>query len=127
MTGPRLRVLVVDDDEDIRLLCRVNLESLGAEVLEAANAADLMRIVKGDVRPDVVVLDLTLPDRDGLDCLAELRRDPNLGEVAVVVLSAHVGEQSRERAFELGANEYVDKPFEPARLLRVIQTLAHRS
>lgn len=114
-------VVVADDEEDIRLLCRINLEAEGFVVHEAADADELMRIVR-EVRPlHTVLLDVTMPERDGFECLAALKADPVGRDLPVIMLSARVEEAFRQHALALGAADYIEKPFRPGALLSAVR------
>jgi DNA-binding response OmpR family regulator len=124
MSETRRVVLVADDDEDILLLVRTVLEREGYEVVAtrdgaAAVAAALQR------RPDLAVLDVSMPELDGLEVLRRLRTDVTTMDVPVVLLSARVQEEDVKRGFDTGANAYVQKPFSPRELSeRVSELLA---
>jgi CheY-like chemotaxis protein len=116
------RVLVVDDEPDVRLVARVILGSAGYEVLEAdSGEAALARLGDGDV-PDVVLLDVRMPGLDGWDVLARLRANPNLYSVPVVVFTAHLS--AREDAPEAWRDyeHFITKPFKPDELLGAVQS-----
>lgn len=113
------RVLIVDDEPDVLLLLRIELEAEGYETLLAADGETAIRRILEE-RPDVVLLDVMMPVVDGwgvLKRLAEAHCDTR-----VIVLSAKASDSDVARALELGAHEYVTKPFEPAALLA---TVAH--
>lgn len=116
------RVLVADDEPQIRRFLRLGLEGDGYEVLEAADAREAMRVAVAR-RPELLILDLGLPDRDGLDLLADLR---GWSTVPVLVLSARGREQEKVRAFDLGADDYVVKPFGMAELLARVKAALRR-
>jgi CheY-like chemotaxis protein len=102
-------VLVIDDDDDLRNLCRVNLEVRGLRVAEAANGADGLAAAK-ELRPALILLDLTMPDIDGWGVLHSMRSDPALAGVPVVVLTGIADEATELRARDAGAESYVAKP-----------------
>lgn len=116
-------ILVIDDEPQIRKFLRISLASQGYRVLEAANGAEgLNQAALG--RPDLVVLDLGLPDKDGQQVLAELRE---WSRVPVLVLSVRASEGEKVRALDSGANDYVTKPFGIQEFLaRVRALLRHR-
>lgn len=114
------RVLVVDDEPDVRLLCRVNLEFEGYEVDEAADAASAIDRVR-DWRPDVVLLDVSLPGRDGWGVLAAVKADPALQHIPVVIVSGRVRDEDQIRGWSEGAADYLTKPFSPLALSQVLQ------
>ncbi len=122
MTEPA--ILVVDDEAPIRRTLRTVLEAHGYRVLEAATGADALRRL-GAERPDLLLLDLGLPDRDGIEVLRELRA---WSPVPVVILSARGDEAAKVKALDLGADDYVTKPFGTAELLaRLRAALRHRA
>ena len=110
------RVLVVDDEEGIRVLCRVNLELGGFTVFEAADGAAAVAIAKSE-RPDVIFLDLMMPVMDGWDALRELREDPTTADIPVVLLTARTSEEDQIRGWGEGIFEYLPKPFNPQALV----------
>ena len=118
MTDKR-RVLVVDDEPDVLLLCRVNLEFEGYEVVEAADGVEALEKVRTQ-RPDVVLLDVMMPRKDGWQVLAELKEDDQLSDIPVVMLTAKVQEQDKIRGWSAGAAEYITKPFSPLSLSQVL-------
>jgi two-component system KDP operon response regulator KdpE len=116
-------VLVVDDEPPIRRLLRTSLGAQGWRVTEAANAAEAMTELARE-QPDVVILDLGLPDRDGLDVVRELRQT---SAVPIVVLSSRDAEQAKVAALDLGADDYLTKPFGMDELMaRLRAALRHR-
>jgi two-component system KDP operon response regulator KdpE len=117
------RVLVVDDDPAIRALLRQTLAQAGYAVGEAANAAQALA-QRAALAPDLALLDLGLPDRDGLEILPQLVA----AGLAVVVLSARDATAEKVAALDLGASDYVTKPFDPEEILARVRTaLRHRA
>jgi two-component system alkaline phosphatase synthesis response regulator PhoP len=112
------KVLVVDDEDDIRELCRVNLEFEGFEVVDAANGTTALELA-GRARPDVVFLDLMMPAMDGWEVLRRLKDDDATAAIPVVLLTARTGEQDQMRGWDEGILEYVSKPFNPLSLVEV--------
>lgn len=124
MPEPGGLVLLVEDDAEIRRLVRSALESEGLRVVEAASCERGL-IDAGSRKPDLLILDLGLPDRDGTELLRELRA---WSEVPVIVLSARSDEQEKVTALDLGADDYLSKPFGvPELLARVRVTLRRRA
>jgi two-component system KDP operon response regulator KdpE len=123
MTAPPLRVLVVDDEPPIRKLLRMGLSTQGYEILDAPSGKVALELV--EQKPDLIILDLGLPDIDGLDLLRILRQK-NEG-VPIVVLSSRDNEAAKVRALDLGADDYVTKPFGMDELLaRIRAALRHQ-
>jgi CheY-like chemotaxis protein len=118
-----VRVLVVDDDEVIRQLITINLELEGFEVYEAVDGADALRKAI-EVRPTVITLDIMMPNMDGWEAAARLRRDPLTAHVKVVLLSARAQEADVRRGTRLGVDAYLTKPFDPDDLIDVVRRLA---
>ncbi len=117
-------VLLVEDDVEIRRLVRAALENEGYRIVEAGTCERGL-IDAGSRKPDLVILDLGLPDRDGTDFLRTLR---GWSEVSVIVLSARSDEAEKVQALDLGADDYLTKPFGVAELLaRVRATMRRRS
>lgn len=117
------RVLIVDDEPDVLLTLRMILEAEGFEPALAADGETALRRID-DEHPDVVVLDIMMPVLDGWFVLAELAGRPK--RPRVVVCSAKSGELDKSRARDLGADEYVTKPFEPDHLVSVIRSVLTR-
>ena len=115
MSGVGGRVLVVDDEAEIRELCRVNLEFEGFDVVEAKNGSEAIELARR-VRPDLVFLDLMMPGVDGWDVLHALKTDDDLASIPVILLTAKSGEDDQMRGWQEGILEYVSKPFNPLSL-----------
>jgi CheY-like chemotaxis protein len=113
------RVLVVDDEREIRELCRVALELEGCEVFEAADGAAAIDAVPR-VRPDVIFLDLMMPGVDGWEVLERLQADERTASIPVVLLTAKAGDQDQLRGWEAGILEFVVKPFNPLVLSELV-------
>ena len=114
------KVLVVDDEPDVLLLCRVNLEFEGYEVIEAADGETAMEQVRAH-RPDVVLLDVMMPRMDGWQVLQAIKSDDELRSIPVVMLTAKVQDQDQIRGWSEGAADYITKPFSPLALSQVLQ------
>jgi two-component system, OmpR family, KDP operon response regulator KdpE len=117
------KVLVVDDDAQILRALRINLAAQGYQVLVAADGASALRTA-ADGLPDVVLLDLGLPDMDGVDVIAGLR---GWTQVPIVVLSARTDPNDTVTALDAGADDYVTKPFGMAELLARLRAAARRA
>jgi len=114
MSGRSL-VLIADDDADILLLVKAVLERSGHEVVAVSDGAEALAIVRAR-KPDLAVLDISMPEVDGLEVLRRLRADPTTSELPVVLLSARAQEADVERGFAIGASAYLKKPFSPREL-----------
>lgn len=114
------KVLVVDDEPDVLLLCRVNLEFEGYEVVEAADGEAAMEHVRAE-RPDVVLLDVMMPRMDGWQVLQAIKADEQLRSIPVVMLTAKVQDQDQIRGWSEGVADYITKPFSPLALSQVLQ------
>jgi len=124
---PAHRVLVVDDEPDIAGLVAYHLAKAGYRVSTAGDGAEALARARAE-RPDLVVLDLMLPGRSGLDVLADLRRSDDTRAVGVILLTARKEEQDRIAGLSLGADDYLAKPFSPQELvLRVAAVLRRLS
>jgi DNA-binding response OmpR family regulator len=125
MGTTQTRVLVIDDEAPIRLLCRVNLEAEGMQVLEAADGpAGLEKArVEG---PDVVLLDVMMPGLDGWRVAEELLDDPRTEAIPIVFLTARAELRDRARGIDLGGIDYVTKPFNPVELAPLVRELLDR-
>jgi DNA-binding response OmpR family regulator len=119
----RASALVVDDETDVRTLIKLLLERSGMEVTEAASGREALRQLHA-VRPDVVVLDVTMPDLDGWQTLERIR---DLSEVPVLMLTARAAELDKVRGLKAGADDYVTKPFGRQELLARVEALLRRS
>ncbi len=123
MTAAALKVLVVDDEPPIRKLLRMGLSTQGYEIIDAANGKAALEMLK--LKPDLVILDLGLPDMQGLDLLAQIRAQ--MDSVPIVVLSSRSDEAGKVEALDRGADDYVTKPFGMDELLaRLRAALRHQ-
>ncbi len=120
------RVLIVDDESDVARLLSFNLADAGFEA-EVAKSGEGALAMAADFRPHVVVLDLMLPDLSGYEVCRRLREDPELAEVAVLMLTARGDEADRIVGLESGADDYVVKPFSVREVVLRVQALAKRT
>jgi two-component system phosphate regulon response regulator PhoB len=120
------RILVVEDESDIRDVLEYNLRRDGHEVTLTATAKDGLRLAR-EGRPDLVLLDLMLPDGSGTDLCKAMRKEPATRGVRVVMLTAKGEEIDRVLGFELGADDYVVKPFSVRELLLRVQAVLRRT
>ena len=125
-SGDRKKVLVVEDERDIRELVRVSLESEGFTVLEAGDGEFAMVLARRE-RPSMVVLDLMLPGMSGLEVCRRLRAEEATSTVPVLMLTARSAEADRVVGLEIGADDYVTKPFSPRELTARVKAILRRS
>lgn len=125
MTDMDRTILIVEDDDLLRDAFRLLLEDAGYQVLEAGSAGEALALAI-DRFPALVVLDLGLPDRPGLDVVRAMRLDPDLKDTPVIALTGRVGENERRACFEAGCNRYLAKPVAPTDLLRELPALLAR-
>jgi phosphate regulon transcriptional regulator PhoB len=120
------RVLLVEDDKDIVELVRYNLEKDGYQFLSASDGGTGLAQIR-KTPPDLLVLDLMLPKISGLEICKEIRKDPSLNRLPILILTAKGEEADRVVGLELGADDYVVKPFSPRELVARIKALLRRS
>jgi len=117
--GTRPRVLIAEDHEDTRFMLRVFLEARGFDVVEAADGEDALRLSE-TARPDLILLDGSLPRLDGVGVTSRLRSHNSSRRVPVIFLSGHAEPLARSAAFAAGCDDYLTKPFELDRLCSVL-------
>ena len=106
------RILVVDDDKEVVRLMQAYLERAGYDVVVAYEGESAVQILRSE-KPDLLLLDLMLPDRDGFDITRLLRNDPSLADIPIIMLTARVDVTDRIVGLEMGADDYVTKPYDP--------------
>ena len=114
------RVLVIDDEAPIRLLCRVNLEAEGMGVAEAGDGPGGLQLARSQ-RPDVILLDVMMPGLDGWRVAEMLLDDPITRDIPIVFLTARADVRDRARGIDLGGLEYITKPFNPVELATLVR------
>lgn len=117
------RVLAVDDDPTILRLLQVNLEMEGHEVLTAENGQSALAAIRAD-RPEVVLLDVMMPEMDGFQVCEAVRADPDIADTPIVFVSARAQQSDLDRGYASGADGYITKPFDPLELIETIERLA---
>jgi two-component system, cell cycle response regulator DivK len=122
MSNSPRTILVVDDFDDTRLLLRTWLERRGFRVVEAENGLEAIDQAETE-SPDLIIMDMQMPQLDGLSATRRIRDLKTLNSVPILAVSAYGADQFREQALAAGCNEYVSTPFEPATLEGIIQTL----
>ncbi|MGH7319757.1 MAG: response regulator [Candidatus Rokuibacteriota bacterium] len=121
-----IRVLVIDDEADIVELIRYHLEKAGMRCLVGSDGAAALRLVR-EHRPDLLILDLMLPGLDGLEVCRHLRRDPVTARLPIIMLTAKAEEVDRVVGLEVGADDYVVKPFSPRELVARVKAILRRA
>lgn len=119
-------ILIVEDEEDLRQVLTFNLESAGHRVLAAERGADGLRMAREE-KPDLMLLDVMLPDVTGLDVCRQIKAEPATARICVVMLTARGEEIDRVVGFELGADDYVTKPFSVRELTLRINAILRRN
>ena len=120
------RILVVDDDKEIVRLVRAYMQQAGYQVLVAYDGETALHCIRRE-QPDLVVLDLMLPDRDGWDVTRIVRSDPDLAATPIVMLTARIEDNDKIVGLELGADDYVAKPFNPRELVARVRAVLRRA
>ncbi len=119
------KILVVDDEPDAVELVSFNLKAAGFDVVTAADGAEALKRAK-EHQPDLLVLDVMLPEVDGLEVCKIIRRDPSVAHIPIIMLTAKAAEIDRVLGLELGADDYVTKPFSPRELVLRIRKILDR-
>jgi DNA-binding response OmpR family regulator len=119
------RVLVIDDEAPIRLLCRVNLEAEKMEVLEASDGPTGLETARA-AKPDVILLDVMMPGLDGWQVAEQLLEDDATRSIPIVFLTARAEFRDRARGLDLGGIDYVTKPFNPLELAPLVEDMLKR-
>jgi DNA-binding response OmpR family regulator len=120
------KILVVDDEPDALELIGFNLKGAGYEVITAEDGNSALRKARSH-RPALILLDLMIPEVDGLEVCKILRRDPETSGLPIIMVTAKAGEVDRVLGLELGANDYITKPFSPRELVLRVKNLLQRS
>ncbi|MDQ4124943.1 MAG: response regulator [Actinomycetota bacterium] len=121
----KLKVLVADDEPALRKLLKTNMELEGYETLEASNGAEVLECVERD-NPDIILLDIMMPVMDGWEVMTALASNPEY-EQKVILVSAKASDDAQLQGWELGADEYITKPFDLDSLLQRVRDVAARS
>jgi two-component system alkaline phosphatase synthesis response regulator PhoP len=115
-----MKTLVIDDEAPIRLLCRVNLEAEGIEVLEAAEGESGLELAKKE-HPDAILLDVMMPGLDGWNVAERLLADESTKAIPIIFLTARADLRDRVRGLDVGGLDYVTKPFNPVDLATLVR------
>ena len=121
----KMTVLVIDDDPVILELLRVNFEIEGFDVICATDGEEGLQRAHHD-RPDVVISDIMMPRRDGLQLLTDLKGDPQTEDLPIILLSAKAQKAEVQQGLDLGADDYITKPFDPLELIDRLNAVMSR-
>jgi len=121
-----MTVLVIDDDPVILDLLRVNFEIEGFDVVTATDGEEGLERAHA-VQPDVVISDIMMPKRDGLQLLGDLKGDPDTEDLPVILLSAKAQKSEVQEGLDLGADDYITKPFDPIKLIERLNNVVSKS
>jgi len=124
--APAPKILVVDDEDDVVNLVSFNLRAAGMAVLVARNGIEAVEVTRV-ARPDLVILDLMMPELDGISVCELIRQQPESAETPVIMLTAWATDRARLVGLQAGASDYITKPFSPRELVRRVQTLLAES
>jgi len=119
------RVLLVEDEQDVAELIRYNLTKEGYDVVLSGNGNEVLRLAR-EHRPDVLLLDIMVPQLNGWEVCRRLKKDPELAAIPVIMVSGRVEEGDKVLGFEVGADDYVTKPFSPRELIARIRAVLRR-
>ncbi len=122
----KIKIAVIDDEKDLVELIKARLESKGFTVIFAYDGLSGLELIRKE-NPDLVILDIMMPKMDGRDVLIQVRKDQEVGKVPVVILTCKKEQFERDYGFEIGADAYIEKPYDPDMLLREISHLLDRT
>lgn len=122
---PLIKILIVDDEEDILNLLSFNLKKAGFDVIEAADGPEALELA-ATKNPNLILLDIMLPNMDGTEVLKRLKREPLTEDIPVIMLTAKGEEIDRILGLELGAEDYITKPFSPRELILRVKAVLKR-
>jgi two-component system, OmpR family, alkaline phosphatase synthesis response regulator PhoP len=120
------KILIVEDEEDIRELIHFHLFKNKYEVLEASNGSDAIKMTREE-NPDLLLLDIMIPELDGIEVCKKLKEEPQTKDIKIIFLSAKGEEEDIVNGLELGADDYITKPFSPKVLMARIKTVLARN
>jgi two-component system alkaline phosphatase synthesis response regulator PhoP len=115
-----MKTLIIDDEAPIRLLCRVNLEAEGIEVLEAPDGATGLELARSE-KPDAILLDVMMPGLDGWNVAEQLLSEEGTGAIPIIFLTARADLRDRVRGMDVGGLDYITKPFNPLELASLVR------
>ncbi len=116
------KILIADDRSEVVELVKVTLEGEGYQSIDASDGREALEKIKRE-KPDLVLLDIVMPKMDGFEVLSQLKKDPVLKEIPIIMLTAKGQKSDQEKGKELGATGYIIKPFSPLALLKRIEEI----
>ena len=119
-------IAVIDDEPDILRLVGLHLKKASYNVREFADAASFMMFLQSEI-PDLIILDLMLPDEDGFSICRKLRQDPSYSSIPIIMLTARTQEHDKIIGLDLGADDYITKPFSPRELVARVRAVLRRT
>jgi DNA-binding response OmpR family regulator len=117
-----MRTLIIDDEAPIRLLCKVNLEAEGVEVLEAGDGVTGLEVARAE-KPDAILLDVMMPGLDGWSVAEQLLADESTSAIPIIFLTARADLRDRVRGMDAGGLDYITKPFNPLELASIVREI----
>ena len=117
-----MRTLIIDDEAPIRLLCKVNLEAEGIEVLEAGDGVTGLEVARAE-KPDAILLDVMMPGLDGWNVAEQLLADESTSAIPIIFLTARADLRDRVRGMDAGGLDYITKPFNPLELASIVRQI----
>ncbi len=123
MNGKK-KILVIDDEPAIHRLLQIILEGEGFQIVGLEGSNETKRAIASG-RPDLIILDIMMPEVSGFDVLRMLKSDPDTKDIPVIVLTVRNMKDDIDKAMQLGAESYMTKPFQPAELVKTIRSLSH--
>jgi len=118
------KILIVDDRPEVRRLIELTLQTAGYETVQAETGSEALKLAT-DEMPDLIFLDIMMPDMSGIDVLARLRSEKRFDNTIIIMLTGMGMELDVQRALQIGANEYITKPFSPMKLLQRVNEIFH--
>ena len=126
MTKLKNIVAVVDDEPNIRETASFILEMEGYDVVTACNGVEAVEVIKSEL-PKIVLLDVMMPQKDGYEVCSEIKTDPDLKNIYIIMLTAKGQKVDETKALEVGADRYMTKPFDDVEILQIIQDLFEKN
>ncbi|MEW6040772.1 MAG: response regulator [Elusimicrobiota bacterium] len=120
------KIVVIDDEEDYLNLVKTILEPLGYKIIFSSNGTDGLSKIKSDI-PDLVILDVNMPEINGYQLCQQIRKTQDIKHIPIILLTVRRKEDDKVKGLELGADDYITKPFHPKELIARVETVLRRS